>query len=128
MITTAPYNSEHIEIMAQLTEAIVIVSRHWNQIPLQNTPGAPSFHGIDVTIFLHNQDVISMFPYYCAEGLDVREKVIMMPGYERRDWAALKKEMLDAFRYTDSRPDSLAYTCQYLEQLCGTFGGRDNDT
>jgi hypothetical protein len=58
----------------------------------------------------------------------VREKVIMMRGYERRDWAALKKEMLDAFRYTDSRPHSLVYTCQYLEQLGGAFGGRDNDT
>jgi len=34
--------------------------------------------------------------------------------------------MLDAFRYTDSRPNSLVHTRQNLENLCAEFGGRDN--
>jgi hypothetical protein len=55
----------------------------------------------------------------------IREAVMIMRGYERRDWAALKKEMLDAFQYTDSQPDSLGYTRQYLENLCAEFGGSD---
>jgi hypothetical protein len=34
--------------------------------------------------------------------------------------------MLHAFRYTNSRPDSLVYTHQYLENHCAEFGGRDD--
>ena len=60
------------------------------------------------------------------EVSDVRDKVVMMLGYVERDWAALKKEMLDAFWYTDSRPDSFVYTRQYLENICTEFGGRDD--
>jgi len=65
-----------------------------------------------------------MLPYYCMEA--IRKTVMLMHGYERRDWAALKKEMLDAFRYTDSRHDSLLYTHQYLGNLCAEFGGHDD--
>ena len=95
-------------------------------MPHPHIPGAPFFCGSDVTTFLYkyeclarsngtypsSQDVIYLFLYYCTEGLDVREKVIMMWGYEGQDWVALKKEMLDVFRYTNSRPDSLVYTRQ----------------
>jgi hypothetical protein len=91
-----------------------------------------------VTLFLHNYEsiaaftaadhssthVVVMFPYYCTEP--IRETVMMMRGYERRDWAALKKEMLDAFWYTDSWPYSFVYTRQYLENFCAEFGGRDD--
>jgi hypothetical protein len=34
--------------------------------------------------------------------------------------------MFDAFRYTDSLPDSLVYTRQYIENLSAEFGGREN--
>jgi hypothetical protein len=34
--------------------------------------------------------------------------------------------MLNEFRYTDSRPDSLVNTLQYLENLCAEFDGRDD--
>ncbi|KAF8254199.1 hypothetical protein K440DRAFT_635704 [Wilcoxina mikolae CBS 423.85] len=67
---------------------------------------------------------IAMFSYYCAE--EIREKVMMMRGYTDRDWAALKKELFDVFRYSDSWPDSLVYTRRYLEQFCAKVGGRDD--
>jgi hypothetical protein len=50
----------------------------------------------------------------------------MMLEYVERDWAALTKMMLDVFWYTDSRPNSLAYTRQHLENLCAEFGGCDD--
>ncbi|KAF8252128.1 hypothetical protein K440DRAFT_646563 [Wilcoxina mikolae CBS 423.85] len=70
------------DIAGLLAEAI---TKYRNAMPLPNTPGTASFHRIDVTTFLHkyesldhftgtdpsNKDVISMFPYYCAEGSDV---------------------------------------------------------
>jgi hypothetical protein len=119
-------------------EAISAATKHRNQMPLPLSPGAPIFLGSDLTTFLHKYEsiaaftaidpssrkVVVMLPCYCTE--EIREMVMIMRGYERRDWAALKKEMLDAFRYTDSRPDSLVYTGQYLENLCAEFGGRDN--
>jgi len=42
------------------------------------------------------------------------------------DWAALKKEMLDEFRCTDSWPNLLVYTPLYLESLCAVFGDCDD--
>ncbi|KAF8247974.1 hypothetical protein K440DRAFT_286346 [Wilcoxina mikolae CBS 423.85] len=119
-----------MDIAGLLAEAI---TKHRNAMPLPNTPGAPSFHGIDVTIFLHkyeclarftgtdpsSKDIISMFPFYCAENSDVREMVMMMRGYLDRDWTALKKELLDTFRHADSR--ALIYTRQHLEELCAKF-------
>jgi len=127
-----------MEISRLLVEAISDASKQRNQMPLPYSPDAPIFRGSDVTTFLHkyesiaaytatdpsSQNVVVMLPYYCMEG--IRETVMMMRGYERRDCAALKKEMLDAFRYTDSRPDSLVYTRQYLENLCAEFGGGDD--
>ena len=83
-------------------------------MPLRLCPGAPIFLRSDVTTFLHkygsiaafsatdpsSQNVVAMLPYYCSEA--IRETVMMMPRYERQDWVALKKETLDAFRYTNS--------------------------
>jgi len=129
-----------MEISWLHVEAISAATKPRNQMPLPLSPGAPIFLGSDVTTFLHkyeslaactstdptSSDAVTMFPYYRVEGSDVRDTVVMMRGYERRDWAALKKEMLDAFRYTDSRPDCLVYTRQYLENLCAEFGGRDD--
>ncbi|KAF8243806.1 hypothetical protein K440DRAFT_663855 [Wilcoxina mikolae CBS 423.85] len=117
----------------------VAITKHRNAMPLPNTPGAPSFHGIDVTTFFHKYEslaaftatditessIIGMFPYYCVEE-SIRDKVMMMRGYADHEWATLKTEMLDAFRHTDSRPDSVIYTRRYLEQLCAEFGGRDD--
>ncbi|KAF8242780.1 hypothetical protein K440DRAFT_638263 [Wilcoxina mikolae CBS 423.85] len=127
-----------MDIAGLLAEAI---TKHSNAMPLPNTPGAPSFHGIDVTTFLHKYEslaaftatdvtessVIAMFPFYCAECSDVQEMVMMMRGYADRDWTALKKELLDTFRHADSR--ALIYTRQHLEQLCATFrdGHRGRD-
>ncbi|KAF8252158.1 hypothetical protein K440DRAFT_633369 [Wilcoxina mikolae CBS 423.85] len=110
-----------------------VITKHRNAMPLPNTPGAPSFLGIDVMTFLHKYEslaaftatditesnVISIFPFYCAEGSDVREIVMMMRGYADRDWTALKKELLDTFRHADSR--ALIYTRQHLEELCAKF-------
>ncbi|KAF8241364.1 hypothetical protein K440DRAFT_643860, partial [Wilcoxina mikolae CBS 423.85] len=119
----------------EIAELVVetISCQHRNRFPLPNALGAPAFRGQDVTTFLHKYEslaaftatdvtessVIAMLPYYCTE--EIRETVMMMRGYTDRDWAALKKEMLDVFRYSDSRPDSLVYTRQYLEQLSATF-------
>jgi len=127
-----------MEISRLHVEAISAATKPRNQMPLPLSPGAPIFLGSDVTTFLHkyesiaaftatdpsSRNVVVMLPYYCTEA--IRETVMMMRGYERRDWAALKKEMMDAFRYTDSRPDSLVYTRQYLENLCAEFGGRED--
>jgi hypothetical protein len=127
-----------MEISRLHVEAISAATKPCNQIPLPLCPGAPIFLGSDVTTFLHkseniapftatdpsSQNVVVMLPYYCTEA--IREMVMMMRGYERRDWAGLQKEMLDAFRYTDSRPNSLVYTWQYLENLSAEFGGRDD--
>ena len=55
-------------------------------------------------------DAVTMFPYYCVECSDVRDTAVMKRGYVEQDWAVLKIEMLNAFQYTDSRPDSLVYT------------------
>ncbi|KAF8246034.1 hypothetical protein K440DRAFT_685913 [Wilcoxina mikolae CBS 423.85] len=115
------------------------ITKYWNVMPLPNTPGAPSFHRIDVTTFFHKYEslaaftatditessIIGMFPYYCVEE-SIRDKVMMMRSYADREWATLKMEMLDVFCPTDSRPNSVIYTHQYLEQLCTEFGGRDD--
>jgi len=72
-------------------------------MPLPLSPGMPIFLGSEVTTFLHkcesiaaitptdpsSRHVVVVSPYYCTEA--TREMVIMMCGYERRDWAALKK-------------------------------------
>jgi len=127
-----------MEISRLHVEAISAAAKPRNQMPLPLCPVAPIFLGADVTTFLHqyesvaaftatdpsSRNVVVMLPYYCTEA--IRETVMMMRGYERRDWAALKKEVLDAFRYTDSRPDSLVYTREYLENLCAEFGGRED--
>ena len=107
-------------------------------MPLLLSPGTPIFLSSDVTTFLHkyesiaaftatdpsSRNVVVMLPYYCTEGIG--ETVMMMRGDGRRDWAALKKEMLDAIWHNDSRPDSPVYTRQCLENLCAEFGGRDD--
>ena len=130
----------NMEISRLLVEAISAASTQWNQMPLPDSPGVPIFGGSDVTMFVHKYeslaaftstdsfsfDAVTMFQYYCVEGSDVRDTVVMMRGYVERDWAALKKEMLDAFRYTDSQPDSLVYTPQNLENHCAEFGGRED--
>ena len=119
-------------------EAISAATKPRNQMPLPFSPSASIFLGSDGTTFLHKYQSIAAFtgndpssrkfvvmlPYYCTEA--IWETVKMMHGYERRDWAALKKEMLDAFRYTDSRPNSLVSTRQYLENRRAEFGGRDD--
>jgi hypothetical protein len=131
---------ESMEISWLLIEAILAASTQRNQMPLAYSPGAPIICGSDMTTFLYKyeslaaftspdtsiSDAITMFPYYCVECSAIRDTVVMMRGYVERDWAALKKEMLDALRYTDSRPDSLVYTRQNLENLCAEFGGRDD--
>jgi hypothetical protein len=123
-----------------LIEPISAASNHRNQMPLPHSPGASCFGGSDVTTILQkyeclqcstrtdtsSEDVIYICRYYRTEGLKVREQVIMMRGDERGDWAGLKMEMLDAFRYTDSQPDSLVHTRQYVENLGAEFGGGDD--
>jgi hypothetical protein len=127
-----------MEISWLLIEAIPAASKQRNQMPIPLSPGVPIFLGSDVTTFLNKyesiatftatdpftQNVIVMFPYYCMAA--IREIVMMICRYERQDWAVLKKEMLDAFRYANSRPDSIVYTGQYLENLCTEFRGCDN--
>jgi len=51
---------------------------------------------------------------------------MIIRGYERQDWAAHKQEMLDVFRNTYSRPDSLVNTREYWENLAAGSGGRDD--
>jgi len=127
-----------MEISQLHVEPISAATKHRNRMPLSLSPGAPIFLGFDMTTFLHkyesiaactatdpsSQNVVVMLPYYCMEAIG--QTVMMMRGYERRECTVLKKEMLDAFQYTDSRPDSLVYTRQNLENLFAEFGGRDD--
>ncbi|KAF8247276.1 hypothetical protein K440DRAFT_661560 [Wilcoxina mikolae CBS 423.85] len=126
-----------MEIAELVVETISL--QHWNRFPLPCTPGAPIFHGPDVTKFLHKYEslaaftatditessIIAMVPYYCMKHPQVRETVMMMRGYTDRNWAAFKTELLDGFRHSDSR--ALVYTRRYLEELCTSFGGRHKD-
>jgi hypothetical protein len=78
-------------------------------MPLALSPGAPIFLCFDVTTVHHkyesiatftatdscSQNFVVMLPYYCTDA--IRERVMMMRRYERRDWPTRKKEMLDAF-------------------------------
>jgi hypothetical protein len=126
-----------MEISRLLIGAISAASTLRNQMPLPYSPGAPIFHGSDVTTFLHKyeslpaftstdparSDANMMFLYYCAEGSDVRDTLVMMCGYMERDWAVLRTEMLDAFQFADSRSRDVIYTQCYLEDLCAQFGG-----
>jgi hypothetical protein len=129
-----------MEISRLYVEAISAATKYRNQMPLPLSPGAPIFLGSDVTTFLHkyeslaaftstdptSSDAVTMFPYYCVDASNVRDTVVMMRGYVELDWAARKKEIGDAFHYTDSQPDSVVYTRQYLEYLCAEFVGHDN--
>ena len=104
-----------MEISRLHVEAISAATKPRNQMPLPYSPGAPIFRGSDVTTFLHkyeslaaftstdptSSDAVTIFPYYCVEGSDVRDTVVMMRGYVERDWAVLRTEMLDAFRLAD---------------------------
>jgi hypothetical protein len=108
-----------------------------NQMRLVHSPGAPRLLCSDVTTLLYKNErianftdtdsstrnIVVMLPYYCTE--EIRESAMMMQGYERRDWAAHTKEMLEAFGYIGSRPDSFAYTCQCIDNLCVKFWVRD---
>ena len=83
-----------MEILRLHVEAISAATKHRNQMPLPYSPGAPIFRGSDVTTFLHkyesiatftstdpsSSDAVTMFPYYCVEGSDVRDMVVMMRG------------------------------------------------
>jgi len=127
-----------MEISRLHVEAILAATKPRSQIPPALSPGAPINLGSNVTTFLHkyesiaaftatdpsSQNVVVILPHYCMEA--IWETVMMMRGYERRDWAALMEEMLDAFRYTDSRPNSLVCTPQSLENLCSEFAGCDD--
>jgi hypothetical protein len=115
-----------MEITMLRLEAISAATKPWNQMPLPLGPGAPIILGSDVMTFLSRYESIAAFtatdpsspnvaimlPNYCTE--EIWEMVMKMRSFERRDWAALKNQMFDAFRYTDSRHDSHAYTRQYL--------------
>jgi hypothetical protein len=88
-----------MEISRLHVEAILAATKHWNQMPLPLSSGAPIFLGSDVTTFLHkyerlaaftstdptSSDAVTMCPYYCVEGSDVRETVVMMRGYVERN-------------------------------------------
>jgi hypothetical protein len=114
------------------------VTKPQNQMPLPLSPGTCIFLGSDVPTVLHkyesitaftatghsSRNIVVMLPYYCTEAITVM--VMMMHSYVRRDWAVLKKEMLDAFQYTDSWLDSLVYTRQYLENHCAEYRGSDD--
>ncbi|KAF8242218.1 hypothetical protein K440DRAFT_639386 [Wilcoxina mikolae CBS 423.85] len=45
---------------------------------------------------------------------------MIIRGYTDRDWAALKKEMLDMFWLAGNGPNLLVYTHRHLEHLCAT--------
>jgi len=99
-----------MDISRLQVEAISAATKPRNQMPLPHSPGAPIFPGSEMTTFLQKYEsiaaftatdpssrhVVVMLPYYCTEA--IREMVMMMPSYERRDWVALKNEMLDEFR------------------------------
>jgi hypothetical protein len=99
-------------------------------MPLPLSPGAPIFHGSDVTTLLHKYEsivtftatdhcsrkVFVMLPYYSTEA--IRETVMMMCSYVGRDWVTPKSQLPDLVRYTDSLADLFVCTRQYLEQLC----------
>ena len=83
-----------MEISRLLDDAILAASTQRNQMPLPYSPGAPIFRGSDVTTFLHkyeslasftstdpsSSDAVMMFRYYCVDGSDVRDTVVMMRG------------------------------------------------
>jgi len=108
-------------------------------MPQADSPDMPIFRGTDLTTFLHkygslatvsstdpsSSDVVTMFVYYFVEGSDDWVTVAMRPGYVEQDWATLKKGTLDASQYTYSQPDSVVYSCQYVENVYAEFGGSD---
>jgi len=124
-----------MEISRLPVEAISAATKLRNQMPLPLSPGTRIFLGCDVSTFLHkyesiaaftatdpsSRNVVFMFPYFSMEA--IRKTVMIMHSYERRDWVALKSELLHVFRHTDSQADSFIYTRQYLEQLCATLRG-----
>jgi hypothetical protein len=111
-----------MEISRLQVEAVSAATKPPNQMPLVNSRGVPSYLGSDMMRCLHKYEsiaaftatdpfslnVVVMLPYYCTEAM--RGLVMMLCCYESRHCAVLKKEMLDAFGYTDSWPDSLIYT------------------
>jgi hypothetical protein len=96
-----------MEISRLHIDDISAATKHWNQVPHPLNPRAPIFLGSDVTTFLHkyqslaaftntnptSSDPIMMFPYYCVEGSDVRDTVVMMHGYVQGDWCVLRTDI-----------------------------------
>jgi len=133
-----------MEISRLPLEAISAATSHRNQMLLPLSPGWPIICCSDVTMFLpkykslpaftstdpSSSNAVSIFPYYCVEGSDVRDMVVMMRGYMEQDSAVLRTEMFGVFWHTDSQAVSFVYKCQYLEQLCATLTdshrGRDH--
>jgi hypothetical protein len=81
-----------MEISQLHVEAISAATKPRIQMPLPYSPGVPIFGGTEVTTFLHkceslaafnstdpsSSDAVTMFPYYCVEGSDVRHTIVMM--------------------------------------------------
>ncbi|KAF8535126.1 hypothetical protein BDD12DRAFT_893943 [Trichophaea hybrida] len=125
-----------IDIAGLLAKAI---TKQWNAMLLPYASGAPCFYRVDVTTVINEYESGAVFPgtdstesniiaiylSYCAET-SLWETVMMMSGYPDHHWAALKKEMLDAFRFTNSRPDSLVNSRRYLENIWAEFGGQED--
>ena len=84
-----------MEISRLLAEAISAASTQRNPMPLLYSPAAPIFRGSEMMKFLHKyeslaaftsidpskSDPVPMFPYYCVEWSDVRDKVVKMCEY-----------------------------------------------
>jgi hypothetical protein len=85
-----------MEISLLHIEATLAATKHWNQMPLPLSPGAPILLGSDVTTVPHkhvslavftsadptSSDAVTMFPYYHVKGSDVQDTVVMMCGYK----------------------------------------------
>jgi len=131
---------ETIEIPQLFVEAISAAGTQRNRMPLLYSPGMPIFCSSEVTTFLHkyesltafsntdtsSSDAVTMIPYYCVEGSNVRDTVVIMLRYVERDWAVFWTEMLDEFRLADSQSREVIYTRCYLEDLCTQYRGRDD--
>jgi hypothetical protein len=122
-----------MEISQLHVEGILSATKHRNQMPLPLSPAMHMFLRSELTIFFQkyggiatftatdpsSRTVIVKFHSYYTEA--VRQTVMMIHGYECRNWVPLQLELWGIFLHNDSQANSFTYMHHYLEQLCATL-------
>jgi hypothetical protein len=111
--------------LVQVTDIVMALSRQLVRMPLPETPGAPFFDSINVTKFLELYEIlftachwdaitaVQWLPFYCLGT--VADTIRLFQGYIDRDWALLKRELLEEYRSQDSWQQ--IHTIAFLQQL-----------